>query len=112
MGRRGKIAILLVAMMMLVPMTSLAAKPIKLFIAGTSGAEDTQSMGHFEFAKRLNAVPECRQPGSLPYALIATVGEVLDRFEAWFPVIGIQVVAGSGCAIGARRQEGGAVGPR
>ena len=53
MGRRGKIAILLVSFMMSVPMTSLAAKPIKLFIAGTSGAEDTQSMGHFEFAKRL-----------------------------------------------------------
>jgi len=53
MGRRGKITILLVSFMMLVPMTSLAAKPIKLFIAGTSGAEDTQSMGHVEFAKRL-----------------------------------------------------------
>jgi len=53
MGRRGKIAILLVSFMMLMPMTSWAAKPIKLFIAGTSGAEDTQSMGHFEFAKRL-----------------------------------------------------------
>lgn len=58
MGQRGKIAILLVSLMMLLPMTSLAAKPIKLFIAGTSGAEDTQSMGHFEFAKRLNAVPD------------------------------------------------------
>lgn len=53
MGQRGKIAILLVSFMMLVPMTGLAAEPIKLFIAGTSGAEDTQSMGHFEFAKRL-----------------------------------------------------------
>jgi len=53
MGRRGKITILLVSLLMLVPMTSLAAKPIKLFIAGTSGAEDTQSMGHVEFAKRL-----------------------------------------------------------
>jgi len=26
---------------------------IKMFIAGTSGAEDTQSMGHFEYEKRL-----------------------------------------------------------
>ena len=32
------------------------SEPIKVFIAGTSGAEDTQSMGHFEYAKRLNAV--------------------------------------------------------
>jgi TRAP-type C4-dicarboxylate transport system substrate-binding protein len=32
--------------------------PIKLYIAGTSGAEDTQSMGHFEFAKRLNAASD------------------------------------------------------
>jgi TRAP-type C4-dicarboxylate transport system substrate-binding protein len=53
MGRKGKITMLLVSFMMLMPMTSWSAKPIKLFIAGTSGAEDTQSMGHFEFAKRL-----------------------------------------------------------
>lgn len=33
-------------------------KTIKLFIAGTSGAEDTQSMGHFEFAKRLKAASD------------------------------------------------------
>ncbi|QEN09584.1 C4-dicarboxylate ABC transporter [Oceanispirochaeta crateris] len=30
-------------------------KSIKVYIAGTSGADDTQSMGHFEYAKRLNA---------------------------------------------------------
>lgn len=58
MGRRGKITILLVSFMMSLPMTSLAAKPIKLFIAGTSGAEDTQSMGHFEFAKRLDTASD------------------------------------------------------
>ena len=31
------------------------AKPAKMFIAGTSGKEDTQSMGHFDYADRLNA---------------------------------------------------------
>jgi len=31
---------------------------IKMFIAGTSGAEDTQSMGHFEFEKRLEAASD------------------------------------------------------
>ena len=35
--------------------SSESAKPVKVYIAGTSGAEDTQSMGHFEYAKRLNA---------------------------------------------------------
>ena len=59
MRRRGKITILIVSfMLLLLPMTSFAAKPIKLFIAGTSGAEDTQSMGHFEFAKRLAAASD------------------------------------------------------
>ena len=58
MELRGKIAILAVSLMMLFPMTSFAADPIKLFIAGTSGPEDTQSMGHFEFAKRLGAAAD------------------------------------------------------
>lgn len=58
MGRRGKIAILAVALMLLLPMTSIAADQTKLFIAGTSGPEDTQSMGHFEFAKRLGAASD------------------------------------------------------
>ena len=31
---------------------------IKMFIAGTSGAEDTQSMGHFEYEKRLEAASD------------------------------------------------------
>ncbi len=31
---------------------------IKMYIAGTSGAEDTQSMGHFEFKKRLEAASD------------------------------------------------------
>jgi TRAP-type transport system periplasmic protein len=30
-------------------------KATKVFIAGTSGKEDTQSMGHFDYAERLNA---------------------------------------------------------
>lgn len=34
------------------------AKSTKFFIAGTSGAEDTQSMGHFELEKRLEAASE------------------------------------------------------
>jgi TRAP-type C4-dicarboxylate transport system substrate-binding protein len=55
MKLRGKITVLLVSLMMLFPLTISAAETIKLFIAGTSGAEDTQSMGHFEFAKRLAA---------------------------------------------------------
>ena len=58
MGPRGKITILIVSFMFLLPMTSWSADPIKLFIAGTSGAEDTQSMGHFEFAKRLDAASD------------------------------------------------------
>ncbi len=33
--------------------TAEKVKPITVFIAGTSGAEDTQSMGHFDYAKRL-----------------------------------------------------------
>jgi len=32
--------------------------PIDMFIAGTSGAEDTQSMGHFDFEKRLEAASD------------------------------------------------------
>lgn len=58
MGPRGKITIVIVSFMFLLPMTSWSADPIKLFIAGTSGAEDTQSMGHFEFAKRLDAASD------------------------------------------------------
>ncbi len=58
MGLRGKITLLSVSFMILLPMTSWSADPIKLFIAGTSGAEDTQSMGHFEFAKRLDAASD------------------------------------------------------
>lgn len=34
---------------------SSSEKPVKVYIAGTSGAEDTQSMGHFDYAERLNA---------------------------------------------------------
>ena len=33
--------------------TTARAADVTMFIAGTSGAEDTQSMGHFELAKRL-----------------------------------------------------------
>ena len=58
MGLRGKITLLSVSFMILLPMSSWSADPIKLFIAGTSGAEDTQSMGHFEFAKRLDAASD------------------------------------------------------
>ncbi|MDC7233371.1 MAG: C4-dicarboxylate TRAP transporter substrate-binding protein [Spirochaetales bacterium] len=32
-----------------------SASATKVFIAGTSGKEDTQSMGHFDYAERLNA---------------------------------------------------------
>ncbi|MEO7937525.1 MAG: C4-dicarboxylate TRAP transporter substrate-binding protein [Burkholderiaceae bacterium] len=32
------------------------AKSVKMYIAGTSGATDTQSLGHFELKKRLEAV--------------------------------------------------------
>ncbi len=55
MKLRGKITVLIVSLMILFPLTTSAAETIKLFIAGTSGAEDTQSMGHFDFAKRLAA---------------------------------------------------------
>ncbi len=47
-----------ISLLALVAVVSMAlnsanAADVKMFIAGTSGAEDTQSMGHFELAKRL-----------------------------------------------------------
>jgi len=37
---------------------SAGPETIKMYIAGTSGPEDTQSMGHFEFEKRLEAASD------------------------------------------------------
>jgi len=37
---------------------SAGPETIKMYIAGTSGPEDTQSMGHIEFAKRLEAASD------------------------------------------------------
>ena len=48
-------AVALFAALLMIGGTSFAGQKYDVIIAGTSGATDTQSMGHEEFAKRLNA---------------------------------------------------------
>ena len=50
---RKIISLAAVAAVISMAFTSARAADVTMFIAGTSGAEDTQSMGHFELAKRL-----------------------------------------------------------